>query len=362
MAPIIKSVFGGGGGVANLAYTASPTQGTVTSDTGTDAIIPAADGTNAGLFLPAEKTKLAGIAEGAEVNVNADWNAVSGDAQILNKPTLGTAAATNSTDYATAAQGAKADTAVQPAAIGSTVLAFDSNLQSFVNAFTLPTTDGTAGQSLVTNGAGVISFATPAILADPVYIGGVAYFNRSTKPTERSAGVALVAGDRWYKTDDQTEWSWNGTYWLGKEQHTFYQDQPSPTTKNYTNNIYNLFAAAATTINFNSNYVLVQSLELYITAYSHPFFTGTLDASNKFDVGISGVAAGKVTIDNLSFFNDRNSVPRQLISSPVTIPGQATSETPSVLMVIDNVIGSPSITWAAVFVQTVVATYREIYP
>ncbi len=119
MAPIIKSVFGGGGGggggdgVANLAYTASPTQGTVTSDTGTDAIIPAADGTNAGLFLPAEKTKLAGIAEGAEVNVQSDWNAVSGDAQILNKPTLGTAAATNSTDYATAAQGAKADSAVQ---------------------------------------------------------------------------------------------------------------------------------------------------------------------------------------------------------------------------------------------------------
>ena len=198
----------------NLAYTASPTQGTVTSDTGTDAIIPAADGTNAGLFLPAEKTKLAGIAEGAEVNVNADWNASSGDAQILNKPTLGTAAATNSTDYATAAQGAKADTAVQPAAIGSTVLAFDSNLQSFVNAFTLPTTDGTAGQSLVTNGAGVISFATPAILADPVYIGGVAYFNRSTKPTERSAGVPLVIRDRWYNTSNGTEWFWNGTYWL----------------------------------------------------------------------------------------------------------------------------------------------------
>jgi hypothetical protein len=34
----------------------------------------------------ADKTKLDGIAAGAEVNVNADWNAVSGDAQILNKP------------------------------------------------------------------------------------------------------------------------------------------------------------------------------------------------------------------------------------------------------------------------------------
>lgn len=35
-----------------------------------------------------EKSKLAGIAEGAEANVNADWNASSGDAQILNKPTI----------------------------------------------------------------------------------------------------------------------------------------------------------------------------------------------------------------------------------------------------------------------------------
>lgn len=37
-------------------------------------------------FTDAEKTKLSGIAAGAEVNVNADWNATSGDAQILNKP------------------------------------------------------------------------------------------------------------------------------------------------------------------------------------------------------------------------------------------------------------------------------------
>jgi len=33
-------------------------------------------------------SKLAGIADGAEVNVNADWNSSSGDSQILNKPTL----------------------------------------------------------------------------------------------------------------------------------------------------------------------------------------------------------------------------------------------------------------------------------
>lgn len=46
-------------------------------------------------YTTGEQTKLSGIAAGAEVNVQSDWNASSGDAQILNKPTLGTAAALN---------------------------------------------------------------------------------------------------------------------------------------------------------------------------------------------------------------------------------------------------------------------------
>jgi hypothetical protein len=41
-------------------------------------------------YTTAEQTKLNGIAAGAEVNVNADWNSSSGDSQILNKPTLPT--------------------------------------------------------------------------------------------------------------------------------------------------------------------------------------------------------------------------------------------------------------------------------
>ena len=39
-------------------------------------------------FTDADETKLDGIAAGAEVNVQSDWNASSGDAQILNKPTI----------------------------------------------------------------------------------------------------------------------------------------------------------------------------------------------------------------------------------------------------------------------------------
>jgi|GEM_PF-6909216 len=41
-------------------------------------------------YTTVEKTKLSGIQDGAEVNVNADWNATSGDGQILNKPTIPT--------------------------------------------------------------------------------------------------------------------------------------------------------------------------------------------------------------------------------------------------------------------------------
>ena len=49
------------------------------------------DISNAGsgsIITDTERNKLTGIASNAEVNVNADWNATSGDAQILNKPAL----------------------------------------------------------------------------------------------------------------------------------------------------------------------------------------------------------------------------------------------------------------------------------
>lgn len=44
------------------------------------------DDTNYVRMTATERAKLSGIAEGAEVNVQADWKATSGDAAILNKP------------------------------------------------------------------------------------------------------------------------------------------------------------------------------------------------------------------------------------------------------------------------------------
>lgn len=61
---------------------------------------------NAKISYPsADSTKLAGIAAGAEVNVNADWNATAGDALILNKPTIPTATSqlTNDSGFVTSA-------------------------------------------------------------------------------------------------------------------------------------------------------------------------------------------------------------------------------------------------------------------
>ena len=78
----VNTVTGGGGAVTSV--------NTQTGDVvlNQDDVL---DGTTYKQYSLTEKNKLAGIAAGAEVNVNADWNAVSGDAQILNKPTIPTA-------------------------------------------------------------------------------------------------------------------------------------------------------------------------------------------------------------------------------------------------------------------------------
>ena len=72
----------------DLSYTAGVNDGIVVSSDGTDAVIPAADATNAGLMLAVEKTKLDGIEEGStadqiasEVPVTAQGNLSSNNVQ-----------------------------------------------------------------------------------------------------------------------------------------------------------------------------------------------------------------------------------------------------------------------------------------
>jgi len=97
---IVDLVEAAVGGATNLTTTQTISNFTINSSTGDDALVPLGNGSLAGATLnnytTAEKSKLAGIAVGAEVNVNADWNAISGDAQILNKPTI---PSINNADY-----------------------------------------------------------------------------------------------------------------------------------------------------------------------------------------------------------------------------------------------------------------------
>jgi hypothetical protein len=58
------------GGATNLAYSPGATNGVVTSDTGTDATIPAANGTNAGLMVPAQFNKLGFLTVTGAVNLD----------------------------------------------------------------------------------------------------------------------------------------------------------------------------------------------------------------------------------------------------------------------------------------------------
>ena len=117
--------------IANLApatdLTFTAATRTLASSTGADVVLPVATTTDAGLESAADKTKLDGVAAGATVNspdatllarANHTGTQSAGTitglatvattgayADLSGKPTLGTAAATASTDYAPAAQG-----------------------------------------------------------------------------------------------------------------------------------------------------------------------------------------------------------------------------------------------------------------
>ena len=88
---------GGGGGATNLGATASPTGVTVTSDTGTDATLPLANATNAGLMTPAQVLRLENLSNVDNTSDAAKPVSVAQQLAInakLNKATKGSVGAT----------------------------------------------------------------------------------------------------------------------------------------------------------------------------------------------------------------------------------------------------------------------------
>ncbi len=121
--------------------------------------------------------------------VNSDWDATSGVAQILNKPALGTAASKNATDFATAAQGALADTAVQPDALPQnqtgtegqvyTKTADGAEWADATGGSSLPDQTGNAGKFLTTDGENASWSDKPLV-------------NKSVSPT-----ISLAIGNKY---------------------------------------------------------------------------------------------------------------------------------------------------------------------
>ena len=86
------SITGGNGGAGeyqNLGYRTDSETGTITITNGTNAVIPAATKTEAGVLTASDKDKLDDIEAEAQVNVKSDWTETdsSKDSFILNKPT-----------------------------------------------------------------------------------------------------------------------------------------------------------------------------------------------------------------------------------------------------------------------------------
>lgn len=180
-----------------------------------------------------EKTKLAGIAAGAEVNVNADWDASTGDAAILHKPAIPTKTSdlTNDSGFITSAdvpEGATASTTVPymdgTASVGSE-LAFargdhrhptDTSRAPLASPAltgtpTAPTaTAGTNNTQIATTGfvQGELSgYAKKSDIANAyVYKGSVATY--SALPSS-----GLTAGDVYNVESDGQNYAWTGSAW-----------------------------------------------------------------------------------------------------------------------------------------------------
>lgn len=190
-------------------------------------------------FTTADHSKLDGIAAGAQVNAVTSVNGATGAvtvqgfsgayADLTGKPTLGTAAATASTAYATSAQGATADSAIQPG---------DPNPVMVSSTGNLPSASSNHGAVVHVHGEGAMYFAHAGSwikLQNESSAFSGSYNNLSDKPTiienafSTSAPSSPALGDFWVDTTDSPPElkSYNGSAWVGVGSSTPTTSPPS---------------------------------------------------------------------------------------------------------------------------------------
>jgi hypothetical protein len=151
-------------------------------------------GTVDGRDVATDGTKLDGIASGAEVNVQADYNATSGDAQILNKPSLATVATS----------GSYADLSNKPTIPTNNNQL--SNGSGYITSFTNTTYSAGTGLSLsgttfnntitnnnqLSNGAGYVTTNTTYSAGTGLSLSGTTFNNTITNNNQLSNGAGYT--------------------------------------------------------------------------------------------------------------------------------------------------------------------------
>ena len=157
----------------------------------TDTTYSEATESAAGLMSASMVTKLDGIAAGAEVNVQADWNqtTTTADDYIKNKPTLGTAAASAATDFVAVS----GDTMTGDLQLGSNQLLFGTG-----NVAAPSTTDQHTGTRILLYPNGSGTHYAIGIESSNMWFnsdGGYKWYNdTSSKMTLNSSGNLTIAG------------------------------------------------------------------------------------------------------------------------------------------------------------------------
>lgn len=210
-------------------------------------------------YTTAEKNKLAGIASGAEVNVQSDWNqtTTSADDYIKNKPSIPskTSDITNDSGFITLSDlpegvapstttpvmdGTAATGSENAFARGDHVHPSDSTKVDKVNGKGLSTNDYTTAEqtklagiaagaevNVVTNASSSGSGAAETVTVskgstnyvmysknaiDQKLVGAMNY--KGTKATTSALpSTGNAQGDVWHVTADGSEWAWNGSAW-----------------------------------------------------------------------------------------------------------------------------------------------------
>lgn len=163
-----------------------------------------------GLMSSTDKTKLNGVASGAEVNVQSDWNesSSSSDAYISNKPTKlsdftndgdGTAGSAFATEDYADAHGGKIDK-----------IKVNSVEQTITNK-TVDISVPTATSDLTNDGDGTSNFATLADVSSAV--SSVYKYKGSVADYAHLPSSGNTAGDVWDTQDTGANYAWTGTAW-----------------------------------------------------------------------------------------------------------------------------------------------------